>query len=43
MTDLLKTIRENRLLWLLVFVPIVFGAERLDPDAHTRLFVPARA
>ena len=39
MTDLLETIRENRLLWLLVFVPIVFVAETLDPDAHTRLFV----
>lgn len=39
MTNLLKIIRENRLLWLLVFVPIVFVAETLDPDAHTRLFV----
>ncbi len=39
MTDLLKAIRENRLLWLLVFVPIVFVAGRIDPDAHTRLFV----
>ena len=39
MTNLLKAIRENRLLWLLVFVPIVFVAETLDPDAHTLLFV----
>ena len=39
MTNLLKAIRENRLLWLLVFVPVVFVAETLEPDAHTLLFV----
>jgi Ca2+:H+ antiporter len=27
------------LLWLLVFVPVVFIAHRVEPDAHTRLFV----
>jgi Ca2+:H+ antiporter len=36
---LLKEIRHNPLLWLLVFVPAVFVAERLAPDAHTLLFV----
>ena len=36
---LLKEIRHNPLLWLLVFVPVVFAGERLAPDAHTLLFV----
>ena len=36
---LLKEIRHNPLLWLLVFVPVVFAAEKLSPDAHTLLFV----
>jgi Ca2+:H+ antiporter len=36
---LLKEIRHNPLLWLLVFVPVVFAAEALAPDAHTALFV----
>jgi len=36
---LLKEIRHNPLLWLLVFVPVVFAAETLAPDAHTLLFV----
>jgi Ca2+:H+ antiporter len=31
--------RRNRLLWLLAFVPAVFIAKALDPEAHTRLFV----
>src|SRR6476620_5160912 len=39
MTALLHELRSNPLLWLLVFVPGVFVAQRLDPDAHTRLFV----
>jgi len=39
MTALLHELRRNPLLWLLVFVPGVFVAQRLDPDAHTRLFV----
>jgi len=34
---LLKEIRHNPLLWLLVFVPAVFAGERLSPDAHTLL------
>jgi Ca2+:H+ antiporter len=35
---LLKEIRNNRLLWLLVFVPTVFAVEMLKPSAHTLLF-----
>jgi Ca2+:H+ antiporter len=36
---LLKEIRHNPLLWLLVFVPAVFAAETLAPDAPTLLFL----
>ena len=36
---LLKEIRHNPLLWLLVFVPVVFAGEKLAPEAHTLLFV----
>jgi Ca2+:H+ antiporter len=36
---LLTEIRQNPLLWLLVFVPVVFAGEKLAPDAHTLLFV----
>jgi Ca2+:H+ antiporter len=36
---LLAEIRQQKLLWLLVFVPIVLVAERQTPDAHTALFV----
>jgi Ca2+:H+ antiporter len=36
---LLKEIRHNPLLWLLIFVPAVFAGEKLAPDAHTLLFV----
>ncbi|MET4634687.1 calcium/proton exchanger [Kaistia defluvii] len=39
MTLLLKEIRSNPILWLLVFVPIVFVAAKLWPEAHTLLFV----
>jgi Ca2+:H+ antiporter len=39
MNPLLKEIRTNRLLWLLVFVPAVFVGERLRPEAQTLLFV----
>jgi Ca2+:H+ antiporter len=35
---LLEEIRHNPLLWLLLFVPIVFAAEHLAPEAHTLLF-----
>jgi Ca2+:H+ antiporter len=36
---LLRDVRHNPLLWLLAFVPVVFVAESLTPDAHTLLFV----
>ncbi len=39
MNHLLKEIRHNPLLWLLVFVPVVFAAEQLKPESHTMLFV----
>ena len=39
MNLLLKEIRRNPLLWLLAFVPVVFAAKNLNPEAHTLLFV----
>jgi len=36
---LLEEIRHTPLLWLLVFVPALFAAEALTPEAHTLLFV----
>ena len=39
MNPLIKEIRHNPLLWLLVFVPVLFVAEKLKPEAHTLLFV----
>ena len=39
MKALLKEIRHNPLLWLLVFVPVVFVAAKLKHEAHTLLFV----
>jgi Ca2+:H+ antiporter len=39
MNPLLREIRRNPLLWLLAFVPVLFAAERLKPEAHTLLFV----
>ena len=39
MSALLGAIRHNPLLWLLVFVPAVFAAEVLAPEAHTLLFL----
>ena len=32
-------VRHHPLLWLLVFVPVVFAARKLWPDAHAQLFV----
>jgi Ca2+:H+ antiporter len=32
-------IRHKPLLWLLVFVPVLFAAAKLKPEAHTLLFV----
>ena len=39
MSHLFNEIRHNRLLWLLVFVPAVFAATALRPEAHTLLFI----
>jgi Ca2+:H+ antiporter len=39
MNPLLREIRHNPLLWLLAFVPLLFVAEKLKPEAHTLLFV----
>src|SRR5512147_262273 len=39
MNPLLKEIRHSPLLWLLGFVPVLFAAQRLNPDGHTVLFV----
>ncbi len=39
MNPLLKEIRRNPILWLLTFVPVVFAAAKLKPDAQTTLFV----
>jgi Ca2+:H+ antiporter len=39
MNSLIKEIRHNPLLWLLVFVPVLFAAEKLKPEAHTLLFL----
>jgi len=39
MKPLLNEIRHNPLLWLLVFLPAVFAAQKLKPESHTLLFV----
>ena len=39
MKELLREIRHNPLLWLLVFVPALFVVAKLKADAHTLLFV----
>jgi Ca2+:H+ antiporter len=39
MSHLLSEIRRNPLLWLLVFVPVLFACEQLEPESHTLLFV----
>src|SRR6185295_14577929 len=39
MTPLLKEIRHNPLLWLLVLVPVVLATQRIKPEAHTLLFL----
>jgi Ca2+:H+ antiporter len=39
MNPLLKVIYHDPLLWLLAFVPVVFAAANLRPEAHTLLFV----
>jgi Ca2+:H+ antiporter len=39
MNPLLREVRHNPLLWLLAFVPVLFAAQKLKPEAHTLLFV----
>ena len=39
MSHLLSEMRKSRLLWLLVFVPVVLIGERLWPERHTLLFL----
>ena len=39
MTALWSELRHNPLLWLLAFLPAVFVARSLQPEAHTLLFV----
>jgi hypothetical protein len=39
MKALLQEVRHDPLLWLLAVVPAVFAGERLEPEAHTLLFV----
>ena len=39
MNPLLKEIRRNPMLWLPAFVPVVFVADHLVPEAPTLLFV----
>jgi Ca2+:H+ antiporter len=39
MNPLLRALRQNPIFWLLVFVPVLFVADALRPDAHTLLFV----
>lgn len=36
---LLQEIRGNRLLWLLVMVPVLFAAKAAKPEAHALLFI----
>jgi len=36
---LLDEIRRNKLLWLLVFVPVLFVMETLKPESHALLFI----
>lgn len=39
MTPLLREIRQNPMMWLLAFVPVVLAAQVLNPEAHTLLFL----
>ena len=39
MKPLLEDIQRNKLLWLLAFVPVVFGAQQVNHEAHTLLFL----
>src|ERR1700716_762684 len=39
MAPLLREIRHNKLLWLLVFVPLLFVVQPARPESHVLLFV----
>ncbi|HET7535169.1 MAG TPA: calcium/proton exchanger [Candidatus Didemnitutus sp.] len=39
MNAVLKDIRDNKPLWLLAFVPVLFVVEKMKPEAHTALFL----
>src|SRR5437588_1949137 len=39
MNLLFKEIRRKPVLWLLTFAPVVLVAQRIEPEAHTLLFV----
>src|SRR4029450_11179264 len=39
MIQILKEIRHNPLLWLLIFVPAVFAGQAAAPESHTLLFL----
>jgi Ca2+:H+ antiporter len=39
MNLLFKEIRRNPVLWLLIFVPVVLVAQRIEPEAPALLFV----
>jgi Ca2+:H+ antiporter len=39
MNAILRELGENRILWLLTIVPVVFIVERVASDAHTALFL----
>ena len=39
MGSLLRELRHNPLLWLLAFVPVLFAAAAVKPEAHTALFL----
>lgn len=39
MKPLFAEIRQNRLLWLLALVPLLFVARKINPQAHTLLFI----
>ena len=39
MNPLLSEIRRNPMLWLLAFVPVVFAAAKIKPEAQTVLFI----
>ena len=43
MKAVFEEIRHNRLLWLLVFVPVLFAAEAAAVESPTLLFVLVRA